>query len=50
MRQELLSDIVNRSISQTLSRTILTARLTFRCVGIVSFRRRGVARVLVLRW
>ena len=29
MRREKLSDIVNRSINQTLSRTILTAGLTF---------------------
>jgi len=29
MRREKLSDIVNRSINQTLSRTILTSGLTF---------------------
>jgi preprotein translocase subunit SecF len=29
MRRENLSDVVNRSINQTLSRTILTAGLTF---------------------
>ena len=44
MRREKLSDIVNRSINQTLSRTILTAGLTFLTVlASVSFRRRSAA-------
>ena len=48
MRREKLADIVNRSINQTLSRTILTAGLTFLTVlSLVLVRRRGAARVLL---
>ena len=43
MRREKLSDIVNRSINQTLSRTILTAGLdVFDGSGLVFVRRRSV--------
>ena len=48
MRREKLSDIVNRSINQTLSRTILTAGLTFLTVlALYLVRRRSAAWVLL---
>ena len=49
MRREKLSDIVNRSINQTLSRTILTAGLTFLTVLGSVLVRRGSAAWLLLR-
>ncbi len=48
MRREKLSEIVNRSINQTLSRTILDSWLNFPYrSGAVSVRRRGTARLLI---
>jgi len=47
LRRENLSDIVNRSINQTLSRTVLTSGLTFfdRALPVPVWRR-GAARLL----
>ena len=47
LRREKLADIVNKSINQTLSRTILTSGLTFLTVlSLYAVRRRSAARVL----
>ena len=48
MRREKLAEIVNRSINQTLSRTILTAGLDVsNGAGAIPVRRRSAARLLV---
>ena len=47
-RRETLPDVVNRSINQTLSRTVLTSGLTFLTVlSLLLFRRAGAARLFV---
>jgi hypothetical protein len=47
-RREVLSDVVNRSINQTLSRTVIASGLTFLTVlCLYVFRRRGAAWLLV---
>ena len=49
-RRESLSEVVNRSINQTLSRTVLSSGLTFLTVHEpLPLRRRGPARLLVSR-
>ncbi len=46
-RRERLVDVINRSVNQTLSRTIMTSGLTFLAVIVaVSVRWSGVARLL----
>ena len=47
-RRESLHDVVNRSINQTLSRTVISSGLTFLTVlSLVSVWRRSAARLLV---
>ncbi len=50
-RREPLPDLVNRSINQTLSRTVLTSGLTFHhCAFAVYLWRPGAERFLVSLW